>query len=307
MRFTLRQLSYFIAAGETGSVTRAAERVNISQPSVSAAISHLEAEFGVQLFVRHHAQGLTLTRAGKRLLKAAKQSMRTANDLYDVANESNSAVSGSLNLGSFKTFAPLIIPELWSGFKARYPDVDMNVVTGSEDEMLSGLRAAQLDIALTYEIHLSPDMAFEPLAELPTYVLLAAQHPLAQREALAIQDIAGEPFVLLNLPLSGQYFLSLFEREGLRPHVISDVTDSATLRSYVAAGIGVSLMTSRPVSNCAETGQPLAYVPLSGNHDPMVIGLASLKDVKPTRVVSAFHEHCKSVIMTGNIPGMQPY
>lgn len=307
MRFTLRQLNYFIAAGETGSVTRAAERVNISQPSVSSAISHLETEFGVQLFIRHHAQGLTLTPAGKRLLKAAKQSLQSAHDLYEVANESNSIMSGSLNVGSFKTFAPLIIPKLWSGFKESYPDVDMNVVTGSEEDMLNGLRAAQIDAALTYKIHLSSDMDFTPLAELPTYALVSAEHELAQRNEVTVADIASEPFVLLNLPLSGQYFLSLFDREGLQPHVISEVTDSTTLRSYVAAGIGVSLMTSRPINNNAETGEPLSYIPLTGSFEPMVIGLATLKDVKPTRVVQTFHEYCKSRITTGNIPGMQPY
>lgn len=307
MRFTLRQLSYFIAAGETGSVTRAAERVNISQPSVSSAISHLETEFGVQLFVRHHAQGLTLTTVGKRLLKAAKQSLQSAHDLYEVASESNSAVSGSLNVGSFKTFAPLIVPELWCGFKERYPEVDLNVTTGNEAEMLSGLRAAQIDTALTYQIHLSPDMAFEPLAELPSYALVSADHRLAKRESVTIADIVREPFVLLNLPLSGQYFLSLFEREDLQPHVVCEVTDSATLRSYVAAGIGVSLMTSRPLNNYAETGRPLTYIPLSGEYDPMVIGLASLKEVRTTRVVQAFHEYSKSVITTGYIPGMQHY
>jgi len=61
MIFTLKQLEYFVAAGERGSITFAAEKVNISQPSISAAITHLEAEFGVQLFIRHHAQGLSLT------------------------------------------------------------------------------------------------------------------------------------------------------------------------------------------------------------------------------------------------------
>ncbi|WP_424830291.1 LysR family transcriptional regulator [Ruegeria sp.] len=307
MRFTLRQLSYFVAAGETGSVTRAAERVNISQPSVSAAIAHLETEFGVQLFVRQHAQGLALTPAGKRLLKAAKQSLQSAHDLYSVANESSSAVTGSINVGSFKTFAPLIVPKLWNSFKSRYPDVSVNVSTGSEAEMLSGLRSAQLDIALTYEIHLSDDMLFQPLAQLPTYVLVAADHKLASKDAITLSEIADEPFVLLNLPLSGQYFLSLFERERLKPHIVTEVTDSATLRSYVAAGIGYSLMTARPMNNFAETGMPLAYIPLKGDYEPMVIGLASLKEIKPTSVVTAFQDHCKSLITSGKIPGMQPY
>lgn len=307
MRFTLRQLSYFIAAGETGSVTRAAERVNISQPSVSAAISHLEAEFGVQLFVRQHAQGLALTPAGKRLLLAAKQSLRAANELYDVAHESNSEVIGSLNVGTFKTFAPLIIPQLWCSFRETYSQVEMNVVTGNEDEMLSGLRSAQLDIALTYEIHLSDDMSFQPLAELPTYILVSASHPLAQRESLDLADIADEPFVLLNMPLTGQYLLSLFEMKGLQPRVVSEVSDAATLRSYVAAGIGYSLMTSRPLNNCAETGMPLSYIPLQGAYKPMVIGLASLNGIKPSRVVEAFISHCRENVSTGHIPGMEPY
>jgi DNA-binding transcriptional LysR family regulator len=68
MRYTLRQLEYFVAAGETGSITLASEQVNISQPSVSTAISHLEKELGVQLFIRHHAQGLSLTAVGRSLL-----------------------------------------------------------------------------------------------------------------------------------------------------------------------------------------------------------------------------------------------
>lgn len=104
MRFTLKQLSYFIAAGETGSVTRAAERVNISQPSVSAAIAHLETEFGVQLFVRQHAQGLALTPAGKRLLKAAKSSLDAAHALYTVASDTTSLVTGQISVGTLSHF-----------------------------------------------------------------------------------------------------------------------------------------------------------------------------------------------------------
>ena len=65
MRFSLRQLEYFIAAGEAGSIPQASERINISQPSISTAISQLEQELDTQLFVRHHAQGLSLTPAGR--------------------------------------------------------------------------------------------------------------------------------------------------------------------------------------------------------------------------------------------------
>lgn len=306
MRFTLRQLSYFVAAGETGSVTRASEQVNISQPSISAAISHLETEFGVQLFVRHHAQGLSLTPAGQRLMVAAKEALRTSYNLYDVASSAMGAVAGPINVGSFRTFAPLIVPELWRGFVARHPAVQMHVTEGSEAELLEGLRTARIDVALTYEISMTADMAFVPLAKLPTYVLLGAEHPLAARPSLRLADLAGEPFILLDLPLTRQYFLSLFERVGCAPRIVAETSTPSALRSYVAAGIGYSLMTVRPANMAAENGLPLAYVELLDDCPPMTLGLAYLKDLQRSRVAREFESFCQELIQEGGLPGMLP-
>jgi DNA-binding transcriptional LysR family regulator len=86
MRYTLRQLEYFIAAGETGSITIASERIHISPPSISTAIAHLERELGIQLFIRHHAQGLSLTPAGRDLLREAKSLIAQAEGLYTLAS-----------------------------------------------------------------------------------------------------------------------------------------------------------------------------------------------------------------------------
>jgi len=304
MRFTLRQLSYFVAAGETGSVTRASEQVNISQPSVSAAISHLESEFGVQLFVRHHAQGLSLTPAGRRLLRAAKESLRSAYELYDVASTSIGAVAGPINVGAFRTFAPVILPELWRTFIDRYPDVKMSVTEGSEAELLDGLRTARIDIALTYGVNMTGDMDFLPLAELPTYVLLPADHPLATRGPLRLADLSSEGFILLDLPLSRQYFLSLFEKAGIAPRIVAETSSPTALRSYVGAGMGFSLMTMRPRNMCAENGSPLSYVTLKEDMPPMCLGLAVLRDLRRPRVVEAFEAHCRGMISAENIPGM---
>lgn len=306
MRFTLRQLGYFVAAGETGSVTRAAEQVNISQPSISAAISHLETEFGVQLFVRHHAQGLSLTPAGQRLLVAAKDALRTSYNLYNVANAAADAIAGPINVGSFRTFAPVLIPELWRKFTARYPDVQMHVTEGSEAELLEGLRTARIDIALTYGLSMTSNMEFVQLAELPTYVLLSARHPLATRRSLRLAELNDEGFVLLDLPLSRQYFMSLFERIDLVPRVVMETSSPAALRSYVGAGMGFSLLTMRPRNMHAENGEPLAYVTLDDDCPPMKLGLAFLKELKPSRVSQAFVEFCREVIDDGGLPGAVP-
>lgn len=306
MRFTLRQLSYFVAAGETGSVTRAAEQVNISQPSISAAIAHLETELGVQLFIRHHAQGLSLTPAGQRLLGAAKEVLRDSYGLYDVVSSAMGAVAGPINVGAFRTFTPLIVPDLWKQFTSRHPEVRMHVTEGSEGELLEGLRTARVDVALTYELSVSDDMTFVPLAQLPTYVLLSADHPFARRSDLKLAEIAHEPFILLDLPLTRQYFLSLFERLGLAPRIVTETSSPAALRSYVGAGIGFSLMTVRPRNMSAENGQPLAYVELAEDYPPMTLGLAYLSQLKRSRVCQAFEDFCRETIRERGVPGMAP-
>lgn len=304
MRFTLRQLAYFVAAGETGSVTLASERVNISQPSISAAISQLEAEFGLQLFVRHHAQGLSLTPAGERFLQAAKALLQQAEELHDIADEVATLVTGPLTIGSFRTFAPLLIPELCKGFLEQFPRVKLSVVEGDEAALLSKLRRAEISLAITYALNVTDDIAFEPLAELPTYILLSADHPLANRQSLALADLAEEPFILLDLPLSREYFFSMFMSQEITPNIVAGSEYPETVRSYVASGFGYSLATARPATKLALNGKPLVYIPLEGSYAPMVLGMASLKGLRKTRAAEAFEEHCRRLVTTDALPGM---
>ncbi len=307
MRFTLRQLAYFVAAGETGSVTLASERVNISQPSISAAISQLEAEFGLQLFVRHHAQGLSLTPAGERFLQAAKALLQQAEELHSIADQVATTVTGPLHIGTFQTYAPLIIPELCKRFLAQYPEVKLRVVEGDEASLLAKLRRAEINLAITYSLNVTEDIAFEPLAELPSYLLLAADHPLAKHKSLPLSRLAEEPFILLDLPLSREYFLSLFARAGLTPNIAARSEFPDTVRSYVASGFGFSLLTARPLNKAAVNGKPLAYVRLEGDYKPMVLGMATLKGLRRTRATEAFEEHCRKLTADGNLPGMAPW
>ena len=111
MRFTLKQLEYFVAAGETGSIKEAAEKISISQPSISSAISTLEFELQLQLqfFVRHHAQGLTLTSSGRRMFNEAKLFLKQGEELYAIASELNNEIRGNLSLGCMITLAPMLV------------------------------------------------------------------------------------------------------------------------------------------------------------------------------------------------------
>jgi DNA-binding transcriptional LysR family regulator len=307
MRFTLKQLSYFVAAGETGSVTLASERANISQPSISSAISQLEAEFGLQLFVRHHSQGLFLTEAGERFLRASKSLLRQAEELRELADEVANTVTGPLQIGSFRTLAPLLVPGLCRSFLDLYPKVNLSVSEGDEASLLGRLQRAEISLALTYALHLTADLEFEPLAQLPTYLLLPANHPFARRKSVPLQDIVHEPFILLDMPLSRDYFLSLFERANLTPTIAARSDYPETVRSYVASGFGYSLLTARPANRSALNGLPLAYVRLEGEYEPMVLGIATLKGLRKSRAIEAFEAHCRATISTDLFPGTAPW
>lgn len=305
MRFTLRQLTYFVAAGETGSITLASERVNISQPSVSSAVAQLEEEFGVQLFVRHHAQGLSLTTAGVRILQAAKALLEQAEGLSGVADEVATRLMGPLRIGAFETIAPLLLPELCKGFLAQFGRVKIDAVTGDQLFLLAGVRRAEINLALTYDLEIPDDIAFEALLELPPYVLLSADHPLASRPSLRLGELANEPYIPLDMPVSRDYFQSLFLREKHRPKTALRSANLELVRGYVACGLGFSLVSSRPRNQAALSNRPLAYVALAEDCRPLVLGIATLKGLRKTRVTEAFERHCRSAI-GAELPGSAP-
>jgi DNA-binding transcriptional LysR family regulator len=304
MRYTLRQLEYFIAAGETGSITLASERVHISQPSISTAIFHLEKELGVQLFIRHHAQGISLTPAGRDLLREAKALISQAENLYSVACDTGEEVRGQLSLGCMVTLAPMLIPELAQSFSASFPAAKILHVEGDQEQMFNNLRRSEIDVAITYDLQIPADIGFIPLVILPPHVVVSETHPFAALSALALRDLVPEPLILLDLPLSREYFLGLFQKEGLQPHIAARTPHPELVRSMVANGHGYGLFNVRPRSEYALDGRRLVRVRLAGEHHPLTVGVATLRQLAKSRLVAAFERHCMAFISESYVPGM---
>jgi DNA-binding transcriptional LysR family regulator len=304
MKFTFRQLAYFIAAAETGSITLASKRANISQPAISTAISHIERELQVQLFLRHHAQGLSLTPAGRALLRDAKQLMKQADGLYFAAADISQQMRGELTVGWFSTLAPIVMPEVVRSFQKAFPGTHLRSVESHQEGLLQRLRAAEIEVAITYDLQISDDIRFLPLASLPPYALFGAAHPLARERSVRLSQLAGLPMVLLDLPMSREYFLALFLRERLEPTILWSSTQQEVVRSMVANGLGYSLVNVRPKSDLALDGRRVCQVPLGGDPPPTRVGIATLTQLKKTRLVDAFERHCQGLISDAYIPGM---
>ncbi len=304
MKFTFRQLGYFIAAAETGSITLASKRVSISQPAISTAISHIERELDVQLFLRHHAQGLSLTPAGRALLREAKQLLKQAEGLYSAAADISQQMRGELSVGWFSTLTPIIMPELVQSFVKAFPGTQVLSQENHQEGLLKGLRDAEIEIAVTYDLQISDDVSFSPLAPLPPYALFGASHPLARERSVKLGQLAALPMVLLDLPMSREYFLALFIRERLEPNIAYSSEKFEVVMTMVANGLGYALVNVRPRAEVALDGRRVHRAALAGDPPPLHIGLATLKQLKKTRLVEAFERHCQELISESYIPGM---
>lgn len=303
LRFTIRQLEYLVAVGEFGSVTEAAERVNVSAPSISAAVSQLEREFGITLFVRRHAQGLSLTQAGHSFVAQARQILSEANKLNALSNELTGQVRGPLHVACLVTFAQTVIPPLRRAFADTYPDVEFFQYERDHARIIEGLRMARFDIALSYDLDVPADMEFHELAVLPPYAVLPEDHPLASREEVDVRELAPLPLILLDLPHSSAYFQSLFRDANLSPRVIERTRDMSVMRAMVANHFGYSIANIRPVSSHAFSGDKLAFVPLAGGLRPMRMGVLAMRGLSSPLVVRRFIDFCSDKLRT--MSGMQ--
>ncbi|MBX2823135.1 MAG: LysR family transcriptional regulator [Gammaproteobacteria bacterium] len=304
MRFTLRQLQYFVAAGEVGSIRQAAERISVSQPSISSAISQLEKEFGIQLFIRHHAQGLSLTTMGEAMLREARLFLAHAEELGNLAQHLSGSVAGELRVACFGPLAPFVIPTLCHGFAARYADVELDVVEAHQETILDFLYRGSTDIAFTYDLDLPEDLEFEPLVALEPYVVLSQQHRLARRRTIRLDELVELPLVLLDLPLSKDYFLSLFERYQLQPTILTRTSQPEVMRSLVGQGYGYSLANVKPQTTMSLDGSDLVYIALKGEHRALRAGLLSPYREHQSRLLDTFQHYVGESLQSGRIPGM---
>lgn len=305
LRFTLRQLEYFVAVGEAGSIAKAAEQVNVSPPSISSSIVQLEAEFGIELFVRRHSHGLSLTTAGKVFLKEAARLLSELDALRGIANNLSEKVRGPLSVGCLLTFAQIVLPSLRRKFEIAHPDVRVRQFERHQGQLLEMLQQGEIDVALTYDLEVTQDIAFEPLISLPPYVMLPEGHPLTGKESVTPEELADEPMVLLDLPFSRDYFLSAFHHKGVRPNIAERTADIAVMRSLVANGFGYGIANMRPLNTLSPDGKPLSFVALAGGIRPLTMGIAMPNAEHRTQTVLAFINHCRTFIGEQGVFGLE--
>lgn len=269
--FSLRQLSYFLAAARLQSVQAAGEAMHVSAPAVSAAISHLEETLGAPLFVRRHARGLVLTEAGSAFAVECRNLLQDAARIGADRELGPREVRGRIHVACLFSFAPYILPPLVRHLSERHPGVRVHWHEGHHEYLLEGLQTGGFDLALTYDFEIPAGIETLPLRPAPLQVVLPSHHRLMRQASVSLQEVATEPLILLDLPRTREYLLSIFSTNGLAPRVAHRVYSLGMLLGLVGEGLGYSLLNfcppythSRPLRDALRT--PHIVIARSGRY-----------------------------------------
>jgi DNA-binding transcriptional LysR family regulator len=286
--FTLRQLEYFIAAADAGTISEAATRLHVSQPGLSQAISELERALDVQLTVRRKAHGVSLTAAGAQVLQHARELMSRAQDVQSIAT--GDALGGSLQLGCYVTLAPTALPPLLQGFRDLHPGVDIHFTEDTQDVLQQRLLRGEMDVAILYDMELEPEMTHAVIDSVRPHILLSAQHPMAKEPHVSLADLIDEPQVLLDAPPSSHNTLAIFQHFGLTPDVRYRPRTIELTRALVGRGLGYALLVQRPANNRTYEGKRIVIKEIAEDVGSARVVFAWPKSVKLNRRAAALVE-----------------
>ncbi|HEY6631122.1 MAG TPA: LysR family transcriptional regulator [Rhizobiaceae bacterium] len=243
MAFTIRQLQYFVAVAEQGTVSGAAQNLSISQSSVTEAIKELENDLGVALFDRH-PRGLSITHRGHHFLRHATKILADVSYARRTFFSEREATTGRLQLGVTSLVAGYVLSDLLARYRRAHPAVEISAIEDNGDYLEHLLVGGKLDIAVMVTSNLRDRMALQSeILEVSAYRLwLPLGHSLASAEIINLGDIAAEPLIMLTVDEIEENTGKLLHALGARPHVAFRTRSVEAVRSLVATGAGVALL-----------------------------------------------------------------
>ncbi|WP_028239819.1 LysR substrate-binding domain-containing protein [Stutzerimonas azotifigens] len=282
MQPTIRQLQHFIALAETGQVSRAALRCHVSQSAMTASLQALEKVLGLPLFTRQ-AAGVRLTTEGLRFLHNAQRIVRSLEEAVDDVRTVPVGVQGKVRIGLTETVSAYLMPRLLPAVRRKFPQLEVVCIERERQETEDALLAGRLDFALMLASNLSdhPDLQCETLLRSVRQFWASHEHPLIQQERVCLAEIAAQPYLLLDMDEHLTTVERFWSRHALRPQVCLQSRSIEAVRSLVAAGQGVTILSDLVYRPWSLEGQRIARRPISDEVPSMDVGLVWSRRYNP--------------------------
>jgi LysR family transcriptional regulator, cys regulon transcriptional activator len=247
------------------NLTEAAKALHTSQPGVSKAIIELEEELGVEIFARHGKRLKRVTEPGQHVLKSIELIMREVGNLKRICEQFSAQDSGTLSIATTHTQARYVLPIPVAKLREAYPKVNVSLHQGSPDQVARMVldEVAEIGIA-TESLSDYPELVTLPCYEWQHVLVMPLAHPLASKERITLEDIAGESLVTYHPSFTGRTRIdAAFAQKKLQPRIALEAIDSDVIKTYVRLGLGIGIVAEMAVRDDAGNGNSdLAVRPL---------------------------------------------
>lgn len=238
----LRTLRYFTVVARELNITRAAEKLNMSQPPLSNQIKALEEELGVQLFIRGKRH-LELTEEGALLLRRAVQMQELADKTRQELASLREGMTGTIYLSMVEGRAPFLAAQWIAGFREEFPLVRYNLWNGSSDDVLDRLRKGLADLAVIAAPYDTEHLEGFPVGQEPWAAMLHPDHPLAKEpgDTIPLSSLVGEPLIVPSRKSRIESIRRWFGEIGAEPQILCEMSNYMDAAALSSQGVGVSI------------------------------------------------------------------
>ncbi len=287
MSLELRQLEYFQMASRLKNITRAAQRLKVSQPNITVAIKKLESELGILLFDRSQKQ-LSLTPEGAVFLNRIEAALRCIEDAVLEVNDYKQLQKGTIKIGIPPMMGAYLFPKIFSGFQHLHQGLDVLLFEEGSMTIREKLERDELDFGIVIITNVPSTLNVLPMSRSQLMVCVPADGALAKKQSITSEDIARSNLIMMK---EGSYLREILQgrlREwGITPNVVLESSQVVTIKGLVAHGVGIAFLLDFICISSTE----IKSIPFE---EPIYvdIGLAWKKDRYVSKAAQAFIDFC---------------
>ena len=287
----LNQLHYFSKLAEVEHYTKAAEELNISQPSLSHAIRELEKELGTKLFEKQ-GRGVVLTKYGRLFREYADESLKILDTGIRKVRSLTGQTEGVVELAYIYTLGSEFVPQLVSDFIRTHEElkVQFRFTVGNTSEVIQGIKDERFDIGFCSMTERESDISFTPVGTENLVVVVPKGHPLSDEEAVDLEQAAAYPQIFFTQNSGLRPVVDrMFEQIKVRPRIAYEIEEDGSMAGLVAQNFGIAVMPEIPVLSQL----PVDILPIRNQHEMRYVYMARAVDKYQPPVVQKFAEYVK--------------
>ncbi|MBD8556080.1 LysR family transcriptional regulator [Rhizobium sp. CFBP 8762] len=303
---SIRHLQYFVAAASTGQISRAAAVLNVTQSSITIAIKGLEEELGYKLLFRH-SKGVFLTSRGEVFLHHAQALLSAAEELMDLPPFDESDIAGAVTVGISYTVSGYFLPRLLTVIKRELPRLKLSLVELPRHDIEEGVRQGTIDlgIILISDVADATGLEMAPLLVSKRQLWIGLDHRFAARETISLQELTDEPYVVVQVDDHEHTMQRNWDKYGFVPNIVFRTQSMEAVRSFVAAGYGISILSDMVHRSWSLNAQRILQKPIEEEISPLITGCIWSSSLQPSPATVRLLEIIRSSSRSGVLANSQ--